>query len=86
MCFSVISPQSFEHIKSKVRAPPPPPPLCSRYGQWVTEWRRYRAETPVVLIGTKKDMRGDPELMRRLAEKGLAPITTAQGATFLRIP
>lgn len=85
MCFSVISPSSFEHIRSKAR-------LCSLHPfprsfpgadvgamQWVTEWRRHRPDTPVVLIGTKKDMRTDPELLRRLADKGLAPITTAQG-------
>ena len=80
MCFSIISPPSFEHIKTKVfsrnlflggRG-------CNRM-QWVAEWRRNKPDTPVVLIGTKKDMRTDPELMRRLGERGLAPISTAQG-------
>lgn len=39
----------------------------------------------MVLIGTKKDMRTDPELLRRLADKGLAPITTAQGTRLCSV-
>ena len=37
---------------------------------------------PIVLVGTKKDLREDQEILRRLAARGLAPVTTQQGAFF----
>ena len=35
--------------------------------------------TPIVLIGTKMDLREDKETVQKLKEKRLSPITLAQG-------
>src|SRR5690349_17920696 len=35
--------------------------------------------TPVLLVGTKMDLREDPEIVKRLSEKNQLPITTEQG-------
>jgi len=61
--FSVISPASFENVRAK----------------WVPEITHHCPTTPMLLVGTKLDMREDKETLNRLAEKKLAPITTEQG-------
>jgi len=61
--FSVISPASFENVRAK----------------WVPEIQHHCPTTPMILVGTKLDMREDSETLSRLAEKKLAPISTDQG-------
>jgi len=61
--FSVISPASFENVRAK----------------WVPEIQHHCPNTPMILVGTKLDMREDKETLDRLAEKKLSPITTEQG-------
>jgi Ras-related C3 botulinum toxin substrate 1 len=61
--FSVISPASFENVRAK----------------WVPEIQHHCPTTPMLLVGTKLDMRDDKETLNRLAEKKLAPISTEQG-------
>ncbi len=47
--------------------------------KWCPEVRQYVPNAPILLIGTKIDLRNDPQLIAELASKGLSPITTAQG-------
>eukprot|EP01101_Sappina_pedata_P012973 TRINITY_DN92_c0_g2_i1.p2 TRINITY_DN92_c0_g2~~TRINITY_DN92_c0_g2_i1.p2 ORF type:complete len:196 (-),score=103.50 TRINITY_DN92_c0_g2_i1:99-686(-) len=61
--FSVISPASFENVRAK----------------WVPEIQHHCPNAPVILVGTKLDMREDKETLDRLAEKKLSPISTEQG-------
>jgi len=61
--FSVISPASFENVRAK----------------WVPEIQHHCPNTPMMLVGTKLDMREDKETLGRLAEKKLSPIATEQG-------
>eukprot|EP01100_Stratorugosa_tubuloviscum_P005688 TRINITY_DN252_c1_g3_i10.p1 TRINITY_DN252_c1_g3~~TRINITY_DN252_c1_g3_i10.p1 ORF type:complete len:197 (-),score=109.22 TRINITY_DN252_c1_g3_i10:234-824(-) len=61
--FSVVSPASFENVKSK----------------WVPEVRHHCPTTPVILVGTKIDLRDDKDTLSRLAEKKQAPISIDQG-------
>ncbi len=72
LCFSVVSPHSFANIKSK----------------WVPECAHHRPVScpgaKFVLVGTKKDLRDDPETNMRLAQKGLAPITTEAGMAMAK--
>jgi small GTP-binding protein len=64
VCFSIISPFSFENVRTK----------------WVPEIRRYSSpEKPLILVGCKVDLRNDPESLERLSEKKLAAITYDQG-------
>lgn len=58
--FSIISPSSFKNVKER----------------WIPEIRHYCPDTPIVLVGTKQDLREDVELLTRLREKNLSPVTS----------
>ena len=63
ICFSIISPASFENVRAK----------------WYPEISHHCPNTPNILVGTKLDLREDKETIERLAEKKLSPITYQQG-------
>lgn len=62
VCFSIISPASFENVKSK----------------WYPEIQHHCPGTPIILVGTKSDLRGDSGMMQSLASKGLKMIEREQ--------
>ncbi|XP_078573059.1 ras-related C3 botulinum toxin substrate 1-like [Branchiostoma floridae x Branchiostoma japonicum] len=47
--------------------------------KWRAEVSHHRPDTPIVLVGTKLDLRDDKETIDKLKEKKLAPITPSQG-------
>lgn len=49
-----------------------------------TEVSHHCPNTPVILVGTKLDLREDRETIDRLKEKGLAPISYEQGMSKAR--
>lgn len=63
MCFSIIGTSSFDNIKTK----------------WVPEIRHHCPDTPILLCGTKVDLRDDKSTIEKLASKGCKPITKEQG-------
>jgi len=63
LCFSVISPSSMYSITEK----------------WLPEIKKNAARAPLVLVGTKVDLRYDKNIVKRLAERELEPITEKQG-------
>nr|NP_001027963.1 Rac4 protein [Ciona intestinalis]CAD48478.1 Rac4 protein [Ciona intestinalis] len=63
ICFSLVSPPSFENVRAK----------------WFPDVHHHNPTTPVVLVGTKLDLRDDQEFVAKLEEKNLSPIATAQG-------
>lgn len=63
VCFSVISPSSYENVKSK----------------WFPEISHHAPGVPFLLIGTKTDLRDDDEQVARLREKNLTPVTDVKG-------
>jgi len=63
LCFSVVHPDSFHNVKQK----------------WLEELRKSCPNTPYILVGTKTDLRDDPETVKKLAEKNREPITTKVG-------
>ncbi|EFA82698.1 Rho GTPase [Heterostelium album PN500] len=64
LCFSVISPSSFQNISSR----------------WAPEVQHYNGQNaPTILVGTKIDMREDRETLERLRDKNLQPIKYEQG-------
>ena len=60
-CFSVISPESFENLKRK----------------WKDEVIHHCPSAKRLLVGTKKDLRNDPEVLEELAKQGARPIAEA---------
>ena len=63
ICFSIVSPASFENVKAK----------------WYPEVTHHCPNTPIVLVGTKSDLREDKDTIGKLKEKSLSPITYPQG-------
>lgn len=62
VCFSVVSRTSLDNVES----------------YWVKEIRQHDAKVPIVLCGTKLDMRDNPEMLRKLTEMGEKPVTTEE--------
>jgi len=63
LCFSVVSPISMENVCSK----------------WVPEIRQFCPDVPIILVGTKIDLREDPATLRSLQSEKRSPITKNQG-------
>ncbi|KAJ3198202.1 Ras- C3 botulinum toxin substrate 3, partial [Dinochytrium kinnereticum] len=63
ICFSLVSPPSFENVRTK----------------WFPEIGHHAPNTPIILVGTKLDLREDREMIEKLREKRMAPITYPQG-------
>ena len=63
ICFSIISPSSFESVEQK----------------WIKEIKKFNQNAPILLIGTKIDLRENEKLIERLNEKNLQPINFSQG-------
>jgi small GTP-binding protein len=63
ICFSLISPPSFENVKSK----------------WYPEITHHSPNTPIILVGTKLDLREDPKIVEKLKEKQQNVILYSQG-------
>ncbi|KAJ2162410.1 Rho GTPase protein rac1 [Coemansia sp. RSA 552] len=64
VCFSLVSPPSFENVRTK----------------WYPEISHHAPNVQMILVGTKLDLREDKATVDRLREKRLAPISFSQGA------
>ncbi|KAJ3340107.1 Rho GTPase protein rac1 [Entophlyctis luteolus] len=64
ICFSLVNPSSFENVKAK----------------WYPEVSHHAPESPIILVGTKLDLRDDREIVQRLATHRMAPIQYQQGS------
>jgi len=68
VCFSIIAPSSFENARAK----------------WFPEVFHHCPNTPVILVGTKLDLRDDQETINKLASKKQVPITYEQGMHMMK--
>ncbi|XP_076850943.1 rho-related GTP-binding protein RhoG-like [Brachyhypopomus gauderio] len=68
ICFSISSPTSYENVKLK----------------WHPEVSQHCPNVPVLLVGTKKDQRKDPDVLKKLKEQNQVPVTQQQGETMAR--
>lgn len=58
---------------------------CSRLpAKWFPEVRHHCPSTPIILVGTKLDLRDDKDTIEKLKEKKLAPITYPQGLALAK--
>jgi len=62
ICFSLTSPESFDNVKNK----------------WVPEVTQFNPKTPIVLVGTKLDLRDNPDTIAALQQHDQAPIQVAK--------
>ncbi|CAB3382373.1 ras-related C3 botulinum toxin substrate 1 [Cloeon dipterum] len=63
ICFSVVSPSSCDNVTAK----------------WVPEIKHHCPDAPIILVGTKIDLREDKESLAILSEQSLSPIRREQG-------
>eukprot|EP00753_Platysulcus_tardus_P017646 PLAT6455.6.p2 GENE.PLAT6455.6~~PLAT6455.6.p2 ORF type:complete len:215 (-),score=57.87 PLAT6455.6:112-696(-) len=68
VCFSIVSPSSFDNVKAK----------------WLPEIQHHAPGVPFILVGTKVDLRFDEETIYRLREKRMSPITYEEGMSSAR--
>ncbi|XP_058140912.1 ras-related C3 botulinum toxin substrate 3 isoform X1 [Dasypus novemcinctus] len=54
------------------------------FSLWYPEVRHHCPHTPILLVGTKLDLRDDKDTIERLRDKKLAPITYPQGLAMAR--
>jgi len=59
VCFSVISSSSFENVKTK----------------WVPEIQHHAPNVPILLVGTKSDLRKDDNTIKQLNSRNQAMVT-----------
>lgn len=64
ICFSIVNPSSFENVRAK----------------WFTEIKYYCPEAPILLVGTKEDLRDDYQTRQRLHHRHMVPISPQKGA------
>jgi len=63
ICFSIFSPESFESVTKK----------------WNVEITDNTPDVPIILVGTKADLRSKPEAIQSLKEINQEPISTKRG-------
>lgn len=63
VCFSVISPSTYTNVANK----------------WIPEIRHHCPDTPIVLCGTKTDLRDDTNTINQLQKQAQQPIRREQG-------
>ncbi|KAJ5071242.1 hypothetical protein M0811_10514 [Anaeramoeba ignava] len=63
ICFSLICSDSFQNVREK----------------WVPEIQHYCPKIPFILVGTKLDLRDNPDVMMKLEEKGQSSLTYKDG-------
>jgi len=68
ICFSVVSPVSFENVTAK----------------WFPEVQHYQPNTPKLLVGTKCDLRNDHNTIEKLKQQGQAPVSVGQAEELAR--
>ncbi|KAI9715224.1 MAG: Rho GTPase protein rac1 [Chrysothrix sp. TS-e1954] len=68
ICFSIVSPASFENVKAK----------------WWPEIEHHAPSVPIILVGTKLDLRDDERTKEDLRQKKTAPIQHEQGVAIAK--
>lgn len=88
LCFSVVDPDSYSNILSKWI------PELNRMFFSLSLWyfsinnfkiKGYTARVPIILVGTKIDLRHDSATLEQLAEKNQRPISQSEGEHMARI-
>ena len=72
ICFSLVSPPSYENVRTKVRFPhfrDCNTPALSSVSQWHPEISHHAPSTSIVLVGTKLDLREDQATIEKLRER-----------------
>ncbi len=83
ICFSVVSPPSFDNVRAKVCAPANRaiitlPGQALTKLQWSPEIEHHAPNIPIILVGTKLDLREDGATLDSLRQKRMEPVSYEQ--------
>ncbi|KYK59843.1 RacA [Drechmeria coniospora] len=68
ICFSIVSPPSFDNVKAK----------------WYPEIDHHAPNIPIILVGTKLDLREDVATLDSLRQKRMEPVSYEQALVCAR--
>jgi small GTP-binding protein len=68
VCFSLVDPISLSNVQS----------------HWVPELKKYVQKPRMILVGTKMDLRTNPETLAQLSQEGLKPIEETEGSAVAK--
>ncbi|KAK2743400.1 Rho GTPase protein rac1 [Myotisia sp. PD_48] len=68
ICFSVVSPSSFDNVRTK----------------WYPEIEHHAPNVPIILVGTKLDLREDDTVIEQLRVKKMEPVTYEEALAVAR--
>lgn len=87
ICFSIVSPPSFDNVQAKVRPPYPPNPyprspssrcIHTQREQWFPEIEHHAPNVPIILVGTKLDLRDDRATTEALRSRKMEAVSYEQ--------
>lgn len=78
ICFSIVSPPSFDNVKAKVSPNTAHHVHVPDRDQWYPEIDHHAPGVPIILVGTKLDLRDDEATKDSLRQKKMAPIQYEQ--------
>ncbi|KAI9674252.1 MAG: Rho GTPase protein rac1 [Trizodia sp. TS-e1964] len=68
ICFSIVSPPSFDNVKAK----------------WWPEIEHHAPDVPIILVGTKLDLREDAATLDNLRSKKMEPVSYEQAVAIAK--
>jgi Ras-related C3 botulinum toxin substrate 1 len=68
ICFSLVNPPSFDNVKSK----------------WEPEISHHAPNVPIILVGTKFDLKEDPDTVASLRQKQMEPVGYEKAIEYAR--
>jgi len=68
VCYSVVNPASYDNVKTK----------------WYPEVTHHCPNTPIILLGTKIDLREDKDMLEKLKSRNSAPVSSQSGEQLAR--
>jgi Ras-related C3 botulinum toxin substrate 1 len=68
ICFSVVNPTSFKNVETK----------------WAKEIKHYNPTTPIILVGTKSDLREDEDILNQLRNKEMKPVEESDAQSLAK--
>jgi Ras-related C3 botulinum toxin substrate 1 len=88
ICFSIVSPPSFDNVKAKVRnakaTKRQEQDIVWHSKQWHPEIEHHAPGVPIILVGTKLDLRDDEGTKESLRQKKMAPIQYEQAISVAK--
>ena len=68
VCFSVVNPSSYDNVINK----------------WLPEVTHFCPGVPIVVVGTKSDLRGDESILETLKKRKQEPLSVADGEALAK--